>query len=443
MKKIAPVKILVIHVHSSRNAGDAALLAATLDQLYARFPGAVITLAMNEPASFSGRERAIGSFTWWFKTVVEGRSVWRKAMLLKLPFLFLASAVYALATRWGTGRFRLISQECQQLLDAYAEADLIVSCPGNYFYSSGKLGLPFLFTLWSLGYALMMGKPTYSMPQTVGPLWRRRDRWLVARFFRGYRLLFLRDPRSARLLRSLGLRVQNEQVTPDMAFALQGIPHQAAERLLAERGISLNQPLLGVTAMDWGLQNSRFGRQPEYEAAIAGAVRWFITHYDGAAVFFAQVHGPSNAEDDRKVVARISKQLSDIQDRVFLVTDIGEPWTLQSLYGCMDIFLGTRLHSCIFAMTAGTPALAIAYQSKTWGIYESLGLDKYVIDIDDVTELQLIRKLDRLWAERTLVRSHLHEQIKVIQAQITAIGARIARDFHQLRGVNSITRYGH
>ncbi len=40
----------------------------------------------------------------------------------------------------------------------------------------------------------------------------------------------------------------------------------------------------------------------------------------------------------------------------------------------MDLFLGTRLHSNIFALVAGVPVVAVAYQYKTFGLMEMIGL---------------------------------------------------------------------
>ena len=46
----------------------------------------------------------------------------------------------------------------------------------------------------------------------------------------------------------------------------------------------------------------------------------------------------------------------------------------------MDAYIGMRLHGAILAMLGGTPAMAIAYEEKTPGIYASLGLEAFQVD---------------------------------------------------------------
>ena len=46
----------------------------------------------------------------------------------------------------------------------------------------------------------------------------------------------------------------------------------------------------------------------------------------------------------------------------------------------MDAFIGTRLHSTIFSMRAGVPAIGLVYHgTKTQGIFEKIGVPELVI----------------------------------------------------------------
>ena len=53
---------------------------------------------------------------------------------------------------------------------------------------------------------------------------------------------------------------------------------------------------------------------------------------------------------------------------VHFVDEEAPPDLLQAAYGCCDVFLGSRLHSNIFALIRHVPVLAIAYQDKTIGV---------------------------------------------------------------------------
>src|SRR4030095_7542934 len=102
-------------------------------------------------------------------------------------------------------------------------------------------------------------------------------------------------------------------LTPDLAFLYSVKEQQAGQALLTRYGIDLTQhrPLLGVTLINWGQQHPRFKGQARYEAAVATAIRHFVTAYQGNVILFAQVCGPTPADDDRVPARRVRALLDD------------------------------------------------------------------------------------------------------------------------------------
>lgn len=62
----------------------------------------------------------------------------------------------------------------------------------------------------------------------------------------------------------------------------------------------------------------------------------------------------------------------------------------------MSYFIGTRMHSNIFALSSGIKTLAISYEPKTEGIMKDLGLSEYVIKIENVNSRILNEKFNKL-----------------------------------------------
>jgi colanic acid/amylovoran biosynthesis protein len=120
-----------------------------------------------------------------------------------------------------------------------------------------------------------------------------------------------------------------------------------------------------------------------------------ITAQGGVVVLFAQCCGPSAAEDDRQVNARLFARAAQ-PDRVLVIAEALPPDVLQAAYGQMDYFIGTRMHSVILALNAGVPALAIGYLHKTRGVLDELGLSDYCYDIEMLTAETLIAGFERL-----------------------------------------------
>lgn len=423
------MKILMINLHSSRNAGDDVLTRVSVDLLQRHFPNAQITLAMNDPESYAGPGVTVGSFMSWIKPVA-GSTADRAAGFLALPFSPVAGIVYRAL---GLSTLKIVPRRYRPLLQAYFEADLVISAAGNFLYSGGRFGFALLMSLYVMAFAWLIGKPIYTMPQTVGPIERRHERWLLSWMFKRVRLVYVRDPISRTLLQELKVWHAGCAVAPDVAFVFPGDSESTGLEVLQTAGTAPHTPRLGVTLINWQAQNRTFRQQEVYETAVAAAARAFVTHTNGQVILFAQVRGPTPAEDDRIPAQRVAAMLADLGDQVVLIEQEEIPAAaLKAAYGLMDIFIGTRLHSNIFALTAGTPAVMIQYQYKTRGVVQMLGLEEWVVEIEQVSAALLTEKMLALWARREVVEREIQQAVTAVARQVEQIGAHIAADFRTL-----------
>jgi len=384
---------------------------------------------MDDPTSYSGDGEAIDSF---FGLVRRGER-WDKGNLVKLlPVSLLPVLMYRVC---GKPVFVPAPESWRELLRAYMQADLVVSKPGGFLYSSGR-GLSLLISIHTLALALLADKPLYLMPQSIGPLSCSGEQFLLKRVLKRARLVMAREPASFRLLKSWHLPPDALILLPDLAFSYPGAPASSAMDWLREHGIEPESasPLLGMTVINWEAQNPEFARQTRYEEACAAAARLFIETYGGKVILFPQVRGPSQSHDDRVPARRIGYQLSDVESSVFLIEEPVAPDLLKALYGRMSLFVGTRMHSSIFALSQRVPVVAIGYQPKTVGILQMLGLDRWNLDIDRVTEKRLTQLLTELWEARGAVRDHLDRMIPTLEQQTREVGARVAADFRVKEG---------
>ncbi len=419
------------------NAGDRVLLEVTLEQLVANFPDSEITVAIDSLQELDDRDDAsfVGSFMSWFRTEEGGRERWDWRRLPALPWWLVQSCLVAWTARtfprcWPAPR----KGPRRDLLLAYCRSDVIVSCPGNFFYSGSGLGAAFLLHVLALAYGRLLGKPLYMMPQTIGPLTRRRERWLLKRLLRQMRFVALRDTRSLEPVKQLGVAAERCHVFPDSAFLFHGAGElNPFTALLGHPAVeSRPRPYLGVTVIDWGIKNRRFARQAEYERAVSAALSDFLARHGGTVFIFPQVTGPSVVDDDRIPARRVAGRTQAKPSQVVLVDETWSPGRLLAAYGQMDLFLGARLHSNIFALTAGTPVLAIAYQYKTHGVLGMLGLGDWVLDIVDVDESLLTARLELLWQQRLEVRALIQQRLPALQQEAAAAAALIAADYATL-----------
>jgi colanic acid/amylovoran biosynthesis protein len=428
------VNILLVNVHSSQNAGDEALTQATIQQLSEAFPGSRVSLVIDDPASYQGPESVYSSLYHWVRKYGEdGRPKW---ILTRLLWLFPASLPAALAFRWfKRPLFLLTPASMRCTLKAYFQADLVVSKPGGFLYSSG-LGLTLIIAVYIMALAWLAGKPLYIYPQSFGPFRRGWERKLVKFLLSRARLVMVREPLSMEELKQCGLPPERLHLIPDTAFTFPASDPKEASQWLESRGIDPedDRPLMGMTVINWGAENRSFQNQERYEKACSAAARFFISEYNGKVLLLPQVSGPSRSQDDRIPARRIAESLADLAGSAAAVSEPLPPALLKALYGKMDLFVGTRMHSNIFALSMGTPVLAIGYQPKTAGIMQMLHMQAWVVDIRQVDTGRTVELLESLWENRTALRMRLEEALPGFLSEANHAGQLVAADYSRLKG---------
>jgi colanic acid/amylovoran biosynthesis protein len=417
-------RILLINIHASENAGDAAGLEMCIKSLESAFPEATITIPMNKP-DLRYQERdpervrilpSIGAHCGSDRDQRRfGRQVWElfRLLVISLPAA-LGYRIWRRLPSWTPESWR-------ELLLSYAEADLVVSCSGNIFAMTARWGLPFAIAAYTVAYALLLRKPLYVMPQSIGPFSAGWQGAVLRRLYSRARIVMLREPLSLRLAKQIGLPAERLRLTADPAFAL---PVRTPDPGSAYgQAITRHEgPSLGVTAINRLLRRVDADAWERYESALAVGLGNFIKEFGGQVIFFPQVTGPSEREDDRVAARRIKARMGN-PPQVILVEEALPPAALKGFYGMVNVFVATRMHSAIFALSMGVPTLFIEYLSKTRGLVEMLGQEEWCLELTQITDDLFWSTLKALWLQRARVR----QQIAGILPEMVADAARVGQ----------------
>ncbi len=404
--------ILITHVYSSDNKGDAALTSVLIDDLNRAFPGANITILRLEPVPK-------GSY---FEGIPERASFMSYALnryrhpLVKLAYAIYMMVITLVAAFWlrRTGRHLRLPSHLREVADLYEQADLVVPVGGGYIRSRkglfNRLNIPLL--LHPLLFGSLLGKPTVLYSQSVGPFQNRLEELMVGYVLRRMTLVLLREDTSLALLASLGV-THNVSRAIDSGFLLRS---RDALDVRSCYNIPSDKLLVGVTVRSW-LKGSA---QTNYEIAIAKSLDVIIASSNAHIIFITQVTA-SKGDDDRIVSQRVLHRMHNTQHAT-LMNDAPDHHRIKAIYDGLDILLGTRFHSVIFSLTSYVPVVAIEYEHKTSGIMRDLRLEGWVMRIEDVTEHDLTHRLLRLIHDQESYRNHLKEYLPpyVERARLTA-----------------------
>lgn len=395
------MNILVTNIYSWKNKGDAAIVLCLLEDLRRQFPTAVITLSSADPRDTGkyGDYPCVLGLLPLLKKIFHGTDA-RFTARLKYGLRLLAFrwrlALFFFLRRLGGNGWFLFSGELAKKLRTYAETDLLVACGGGYLISKtrgyrleqwlGSEDLRWLAEEFHLG--SRFGKPVILYHQSIGPFVQTRDFRRIYPALAAADLILCREKRTWTRLHEAGLG--NLRESADIAFRLTFRPGELPDL----PDFETPHFTIGITAR-LCLPSPA---QEQYEAALSLFIADILQARPKSRFYFMpQVIFETAHDNDLHVAERIRGRVPDsLRQRVLLITDDLAPGALKAAISQMDAFVGTRMHSCIFALSAHVPTIAIAYEPKSDGIMEMLGLPDYVLPAAGLDPAQLKTLFQRL-----------------------------------------------
>lgn len=319
----------------------------------------------------------------------------------------------------------------QKTFDFLSSSDYLFIKGGGFIYA--YRGLRYYYYLYFQLYLIMLAQrlriKVMIMPNSFGPFDTKFGCYLTRRVLNKCTVVATRELISTQRL--LDIRVDEERIRslPDMAFTLEPIEKSQAESKLKKAGIDRLERLVGFTVRPWRFPGCSDPARAwsNYIDSIVSLSR-HVKSKSYTPVFFPQSIGPHDHEDDRIAIREVLKRLGD--EGVFFVNGDWLPQELAGMYGLMDFFVGTRMHSVIFAMLGAVPVIAISYQGpKAQGIMEQALLSDYVINIDSVTPNALQEMFDHLSADKNSVVEKIQLAVKKFGHQLDEFKCEIIEKF--------------
>lgn len=370
-----PSKILIVNAYGRSNRGDSVLLDECVSDCQIAFPQASVEVALFEHGN-------LGALDQGQHLVRLGNANRFSGILAKFETLFYLAVAWV-SRRHDSALRRLLPDGQRETLNVFSRSDMIVSAPGGYIHDTNAAWIVALFHL-ALGQ--VMGKEVILAPQSIGPFKNGLSRWLVGRILDKCNVVCIRDPESYDFVRNvLHLSEDKLRKTGDSAFwnIPRALPPAEVEDALSRIGLSRSEPFIGGTAVGWSFPGSAnpAASLQKYVEVMSGLFLRMHAKFGLRTVLFNQV------SDDLTTARAIAARSNG---KVLVQEESPDPDLLRGLIGSSRVFVGTRFHSCIFAMLANVPTTAIAYLPKTSAIMNDLGMDKYVlideIDVDRIED---------------------------------------------------------
>ena len=226
-------------------------------------------------------------------------------------------------------------------------------------------------------------KPLYLLPQTYGSYKFPFRKWSVD-LIRKAALAYARDEKTAK---EVGDFVK---VTSDMAF---GLPYdKAAYSFDAKKKFGIN-----VSSLLWDDNTrGRFGLSIDYKAFYRSLITYLIETGEYQVHIIPHVIDNKNyeaAENDYRVCCELEKEF---KGHVILAPAFETAIQAKSYISNMDVFLGSRMHSTIGAISSGVATILLSYAYKFEALYSHINYP-YVINARKATTEEAL-KMTKQWA---------------------------------------------
>ena len=367
------MNIVITNVYCYQNKGDAGIVLSMIEQFTQTFNNPQITVVSLYPDLDRGKYHGVNVISAPILPQQNTNKLFRLVSTVK-SYISMLLRIYS-------GRYNGFE-------NAMNKADIIISCGGGYMKcrSFRHFFGDFIVHYAQPMAAIKLKKDYVIFAQTIGPFGKSVARFAEPLLYEA-KMVLAREEISYNYVKNT---YPNAKVylTGDIAFLL--------KKEKVDFKVESNYINVGITVRDWNFPEciDAEERRNNYINAIVE----FLDKraYDKKFRFYLmpQVIGPHN--DNDIIVSKKIQEKALEKDNIFLVMSDYQPGAIKQIYSQMDYFIGTRMHSNIFALSSNVPCIAISYDYKTDGIMKMIHKEEYVISITEITVEKLDCMFDRL-----------------------------------------------
>lgn len=408
---------------NTNNMGVRAITAGIIKSILHQFPNADIILldygTDNEAKNIKLKDRTYQC------RVVNMRFSKRFYLKNNIAFLILLSLSLRVIPVRAIRNTIISKNRC---LDHIVTSDIIASVAGGDSLSDIYGLKRFLYVSLPQLLVLFLQKKLVLLPQTLGPFRGMISKILVKYIFNGSQAIYSRDFSGMQERKScLVPKIDSEKIRfcYDVGFVLDSIKSERIHLDDFFEDVNRRSPLVGLNIS--GLlfvggykQNNMFGLKINYGEFIYELIKFLIEKKKLTVLLIPHVFGSmENVESDAVVCERMYSQLKNrFKEKLFLVRGYYDQNEIKYIIGLCDFFIGSRMHACIAALSQNIPAVAIAYSKKFYGVFETIGVERFVADPRKLKKEEIFEITEEGYNQRDLIRKHLESKMPLVKEKV-------------------------
>lgn len=267
-----------------------------------------------------------------------------------------------------------------------------------------------------------------QFPQTYGPFNSRVARIMARFLLRRSSMIVARDEESRKVALDLLNGKGEVKLSPDVAFSLEAAvpdtidlspsPDKASSSEVI--GINVN----GLMYNGGYNRQNMFGLQLNYSKFLQLVIHSLLEENPNVEIWLVpHTYAPmGDVESDNEACLKVWHSISKkVQSRVRVVTGEYDQYQIKGVIGQSCFFLGSRMHSCIAALSQDIPCVGLAYSMKFSGVFSSVGMGDWVIDARKLNTDASVNAVIDCYRLRDSVRDDLQRATRKAREHLSKI----------------------
>lgn len=274
------------------------------------------------------------------------------------------------------------------------KADMLISGGGTLIQdSTSTQSLIYYLTVIKLALRHKLKVMLYS--NGIGPLTNAKNIQRAKKVLQRVDIITLRDPSAYESLKEMGVTAPKTLVTADPVFGLNNADRDYGREVLNAFGVpDTAEKVLGVS-----VRRTKY-TDLQFERIMAEICDYAAERYGCHAVFIPMQ--PARDEGiSRSIMSKMKTNASIIDVRL----DVND---MISAVAALDLCIGMRLHSLIYATTTGVPLIGIEYDPKVKSFMDYAG-QRMCIDLKELTAVEGQSLIDECFENYDTIKEQLSE----------------------------------
>lgn len=259
---------------------------------------------------------------------------------------------------------------------------------------------------------LKENKDLIFLPQTIGPFKSKLGRVLSKYILKKLHAVYVRDDKFVADLDKMGIKYTQ---TIDMAvyMAPKEVDFDVPDNTV---GLNIN----GL--MYFNSYKSMQGKYLNYKRFVTELINSFLDKgFKVLLLPHTYNHNRPNREDDLLAIKDLKTCLYSQNSNVLFSNEDYDAQEMKYIISKTIFFMGSRMHSCIAALSRSVPTVGLAYSYKFSGTFKMFGCEEHVVNLVEINEdhiLELVKTIHcffdkRLDTQEDLLKTNKRELLKL------------------------------